>query len=125
MRKYVRYRCQKSRLSGSHVTQLPHHSSQSWETHIGRNHPNLVESVRKTVGIAQRKVARNDRAGAQVGSTLPDNHNSHAEDHEHDFDTICDFFAKGIDGSGSGDESDEAIWAALQSYVSPISHLAQ
>jgi len=95
---------------------LPHHSVQSWETHIARNHPNLIESVRKTVGIAQRKIARNDRSGTQVGSTLPDNHNSHAKDQEEDFDTICDFFAKGIDGSGSSDESDEAVWAALQRY---------
>lgn len=104
--------------------QLPHHSPQSWETHIARNHPNLIESVRKTVGIAQRKVARNG-SGAQIASTPPNNHDSHAKAQEQDFDTICDFFAKGIDGSGSSDESDEAVWAALDLYVSPIFHCSQ
>lgn len=124
---------------------MPHHSSLSWQSHLKRNFPDVVDLARKKVGIAQRKAESNDaranQSRMQAGpSHLPAKYDdsmnrveatAQSDIVKQDFDTICDFFARGESGSDSGE--DEAVWAALTLHVSvfnnyytlPFSHYMQ
>lgn len=118
-------------------TQMPHHSSQSWQGYIRRCFPDDLDIIRKKVGIARRKAADagsnsqvdqvdqiQDEAGPSNRALLspPDDSmlgvEATLDPQQHDFQVITRFFA-----SGGGDNSDdEAVWESLAAHVSDIMH---
>ena len=120
----------------SPTAQMSHHSAKAWQYHISRELPNELDTIRKRVGIAQRKAAgtnnglhSNSSTNAEAGPSKPGLGHTTVEPMavdkpslidnawKLDFQDICAFFANG----GAHEESDDAtVWASLEAEVSSI-----
>lgn len=104
--------------------QMPHHSTASWNSFVGRQRGD-IENCRKKAFIALRKAARDsvpqelNFLPASTPNRAPGPSNSQSPVSKSDFQVITEFLADG----GADNRTDDEVWATLADLVGTINFL--